>query len=239
MVLFVYSFNASKGGSWGAFPSCGMRSWSSPLPSSGGHSPTASSSLGSALGATVLGTLAAVGTSSYEFWYRPYVRVMSFIPMILPEIIVGVSLLVFFTGLGLRLGLLSVWIAHTTFNVPFVYLLVSARLEEFDPSVVEAAEGGGEAHQRVVEAQPPQVRRRGVRQGLRLEFINFIHRPEIYAEFVDAFGFPATVNYAARPLKKGDMWYKAEDLAKYEIKRDLGPALDEYNKIWQEIRVGK
>jgi spermidine/putrescine transport system substrate-binding protein len=71
------------------------------------------------------------------------------------------------------------------------------------------------------------------------KFIDFIHRPEIYAEFVDAFGFPSTVNVPARALKKGDMWYKSEDLAKCEIKKDLGPALDAYNKIWQEIRVGK
>jgi len=95
--------------------------------------------LSSALMATVLGSLAAVGTSRYNFWFRPYVRSMSFIPMILPEIIVGVSLLVFFAGIGLKLGLVTVWIAHTTFNIPFVYLLVSARLEEFDPSIVEAA----------------------------------------------------------------------------------------------------
>jgi spermidine/putrescine transport system permease protein len=89
--------------------------------------------------ATVLGTLAAVGTARYSFKLKSYVATMSFIPMILPEIVVGVSLLVFFAGVGLKLGMVSVWIAHTTFNIPFVYLLVSARLEESDPTVVEAA----------------------------------------------------------------------------------------------------
>jgi spermidine/putrescine transport system substrate-binding protein len=76
-------------------------------------------------------------------------------------------------------------------------------------------------------------------QDLALKFIDFIHRPEIYAEFCDAFGFPATVNIPARALKKGDMWYKAEDLTKCELKLDLGADLDKYNNAWQEIKVGK
>jgi spermidine/putrescine transport system substrate-binding protein len=74
---------------------------------------------------------------------------------------------------------------------------------------------------------------------LALKFIDVIHRPEIYAEFCDAFGFPATVNVPARALKKGDMWYKAEDLSKCELKLDLGPDLEKYNTAWQEIKVGK
>jgi spermidine/putrescine transport system permease protein len=41
--------------------------------------------------------------------------------------------------MGFRLGMLTILIAHTTFNIPFVFLLVSARLEEFDPTVIEAA----------------------------------------------------------------------------------------------------
>jgi spermidine/putrescine transport system permease protein len=140
LVLFVYSFNASKGGSWGGFSLV----WYERLFLGSGdlwHAFRNSVviALGSAVGATVLGTLAAIGSTRYSFWFRPYVRAMSFIPMILPEIIVGVSLLVFFAGVGLKLGMASVWIAHTTFNIPFVYLLVTARLEEFDPSIVEAA----------------------------------------------------------------------------------------------------
>jgi spermidine/putrescine transport system permease protein len=139
-VLFFYSFNASKGGSWTGF----SLQWYEKLFMGSGelwHAFTNSIiiALTSAFAATVLGSLAAVGTSRYSFWYRPYVKSMSFVPMIMPEIIVGVSLLVFFAGIGLKLGLVTVWIAHTTFNIPFVYLLVSARLEEFDPSIVEAA----------------------------------------------------------------------------------------------------
>ena len=64
------------------------------------------------------------------------------------------------------------------------------------------------------------------------KFIDFIHRPDIYAEFVDAFGFPATVNIPARDLKTGDSWYTEEELAHTELKDDLGSALDLYNDAW-------
>ncbi|GHV95173.1 spermidine/putrescine ABC transporter substrate-binding protein [Spirochaetia bacterium] len=71
-------------------------------------------------------------------------------------------------------------------------------------------------------------------------FIDFIHRPEIYAEFVDSFGFPATVNIPARQYKSGDSWYQAEDLVNTELKDDIGPALELYNNAWfNSIRVGE
>jgi spermidine/putrescine transport system permease protein len=63
--------------------------------------------------------------------------------MILPEIIIGVSLAIFFAGIGIPLGLFTIYIAHTTFNIPFVFLMVMARLDEFDFSIIEAAQDLG------------------------------------------------------------------------------------------------
>ncbi len=139
-VLFAYSFNASKGGAWTGFSLV----WYEKLVLGSPELWKALTNslliaLGSATGATLLGTLAAVGTNRFRFRGRAAVKALSFVPMILPEIVVGVSLLVFFAGIKLKLGMATVLIAHTTFNLPFVYLLVSARLEEFDPSLVEAA----------------------------------------------------------------------------------------------------
>jgi len=76
------------------------------------------------------------------------------------------------------------------------------------------------------------------------KFINFIHDPKIYAEFCDAFGFPATANVPARQFIKGyrgegRSWYTSEDLEKVELKKDLGQDLDLYNNAWfNSIRVG-
>jgi spermidine/putrescine transport system substrate-binding protein len=75
---------------------------------------------------------------------------------------------------------------------------------------------------------------------LAYKFIDFIHRPEIYAEFTDIFGFPATANAAARPLKASEPLYTAEDIANTELKDDVGEALELYNSAWfDSIRVGE
>jgi len=76
-------------------------------------------------------------------------------------------------------------------------------------------------------------------KDLALKFIDFIHRPEIYAEFCDYFGFPSTANVPARALKKGESWYRPEDLLNCELKKDVGADLEKYNAAWQAIRVGK
>ena len=72
------------------------------------------------------------------------------------------------------------------------------------------------------------------------KFIDFIHRPEIYAEFVDTFGLPATVNIPAREKKKGHAWYSAEDLYNTELVTDVGESIVHYNNAWfNSIRVGR
>jgi spermidine/putrescine transport system substrate-binding protein len=71
------------------------------------------------------------------------------------------------------------------------------------------------------------------------KFIDFIHRPEIYAEFCDSFGFPATANIPARQYIQGPTWYRPEDISGTELKYDLGDALELYNDAWfYSIRSG-
>lgn len=95
--------------------------------------------LSSATLATIIGTSGAIGIYRFRFRFRNILQAVSFLPLILPEIIIGVSLLLFFAGIGLPLGLFTIFIAHTTFNVPFVLLIVMSRLEEFDQSIIEAS----------------------------------------------------------------------------------------------------
>ena len=142
--LFMYSFNGSRGTNWTHFSfiwyeqlffnSRGLwrAFWNSIF-----------IAITSAAAATIIGTLGAVGVNWYRFKLRNYVQTISFLPMILPEIIIGVSLVIFFAGIGLRLGLFTIFIAHTTFNLPFVFLMVMARLDEFDFSIIEAAQDLG------------------------------------------------------------------------------------------------
>ena len=72
------------------------------------------------------------------------------------------------------------------------------------------------------------------------EFINFIHRPDIYAEFVDYFSFPSTVNEAARELKEEEPLYEMEDLLNTTIAVELGEDIELYRTAWfDSIRSGE
>lgn len=140
VVLIVFSFNNSKTMHWEGLS---LRWYhelffnSRDLWNAFGNSVLIA--LTSASLSTVLGTLGAIGIYWYNFRFKKYVQITSFLPLILPEIIIGVSLLILFSAVGLKLGLLTIFIAHVTFNLPYVLLIVSSRLDEFDHSIIEAA----------------------------------------------------------------------------------------------------
>jgi len=68
------------------------------------------------------------------------------------------------------------------------------------------------------------------------EFINFFHRPQVYALFLDEFYYPSSVNEEADQYRTTEAYYSNEDLANYELKVDLGEDLEKYNSVWQTIR---
>ncbi|GAB1482112.1 ABC transporter permease [Treponema sp.] len=156
-VLVLYSFNESKGMGWTRFSFVWYEKLffdSADLWRAFRNS--ALIAFSSAATATLIGTLGAIGVNWYKFKLKTYIQAISFLPMILPEIIIGVSLLVFFAGIKMRLGLLTIFIAHTTFNLPFVFLMVMARLDEFDYSIIEAAHDLGAAeHQTLLRVIVP------------------------------------------------------------------------------------
>jgi spermidine/putrescine transport system permease protein len=93
--------------------------------------------LAASLFATLLGTMAGLAIHRYKLKALP---VLTFTPVAMPEILLGVSLLLFFIQvLHLTLGLLSVLIAHVTFCIGFVAIVVRARLAGMDESLFEAA----------------------------------------------------------------------------------------------------
>jgi len=139
LVLVVYSFNNSTSMTWNGFS---LRWYQRLLTERGLWIAFRNSiiiAITSAATATIIGTLGAIGINWYRFKLRGYVQTISFLPMVLPEIIIGVSLSIFFAGIGIPLGLFTIYIAHTTFNIPFVFLMVMACLDEFDFSIIEAA----------------------------------------------------------------------------------------------------
>ncbi len=87
--------------------------------------------------ATILGTMAGLAIHRYKLKVLP---ILAFTPLAMPEILLGVSLLLFYLQvLNLTLGLLSIILAHTTFCIGFVAIIVRARLQGMDESIFEAA----------------------------------------------------------------------------------------------------
>jgi len=90
-----------------------------------------------------LGTTAAWLLHRYKFPAQQLIGLLIFIPMVMPEVLMGTSLLVLFVTLGIPLGYGTLIIAHTTFCFPFVLVGVQARLQGLDPSLEEAAQDLG------------------------------------------------------------------------------------------------
>jgi len=145
IILVVNSFNASRFGTgWQGFS---MRWYARLL-----HEPeiwrAARNSLVIALGATALsvvfGTAAAFALHRFarsrlqRFHYG-----LVYMPLVVPEILMGISLLMAFAAAGVRLGLGTIFLAHVTFCVSFVAMTVLARLQDFDFAVIEAAQDLG------------------------------------------------------------------------------------------------
>lgn len=93
--------------------------------------------------ATVLGTLAALALRRPSGFSggggRGPTLALLFLPMVMPEVVLGAALLTFFGTIGLRLSLTTVVLAHVVFSVSYVALVVRARLAGLDPALEEAA----------------------------------------------------------------------------------------------------
>lgn len=98
------------------------------------------------LAAAVIGTLGAVGSSKVELKGKGVVEYISTLPIMIPEIILGMVFMAFFGMLGIPFGMGTLILSHTTFCIPYVFMLVQARLVGMDRSLAEAARdlGAGE-----------------------------------------------------------------------------------------------
>lgn len=89
--------------------------------------------------ATIVGTLASYGMSKYKFKGKGIIDTLLYIPVVIPEIVLGISLLAIFNLSKIPMGIPSLIIAHATFCIPFVVFTVNARFAGFDKSIEEAA----------------------------------------------------------------------------------------------------
>jgi spermidine/putrescine transport system permease protein len=174
IVLVLYSFNASRtnvlfegfvpsfgplqtDGSLVTQSPCGPFHWFCQLAKNREVGQAAGNTLTIAfiatISSTLIGTMAALAIQRYNFKLKPFSQLSLYIPIVIPEIVMGIGILTLFSQLfglinnalglagdaRLSMGLGTVIVSHITFSVPFVTLVVQARLSGFDKSFEEAA----------------------------------------------------------------------------------------------------
>ena len=144
IVLVVNSFNAAKfGSSWEGFSLI----WYQKLFHHREIWAAVRNTLFIAFGATalsvVIGTTAALALHRYQTRLQKAHYMLIYTPLVIPEILMGIGLLLFFVAIGMQLGLFTIMISHVTFCISFVAMVVLGRLQNFDFAVVEAAQDLG------------------------------------------------------------------------------------------------
>ncbi len=91
----------------------------------------------------VIGTLCAVGLYKFEFKLKQLISDALYIPIVIPELVMGIGLLMFFSMLDMPMNMGTLIISHVTFSMPFVVITVRARIAGFDKSIEEAAKDLG------------------------------------------------------------------------------------------------
>ncbi|HEY3342464.1 MAG TPA: ABC transporter permease [Anaerolineae bacterium] len=144
VVLIIFSFNSARTGAvWQGF----TLEWYRRLIHNDALMTSATRSLviaaASTIGAVLIGTLTALAMERQHFRGKALWEALLYMPVIIPEIVAGVSLLLFFAATAMERGFFTLLVAHIAFSMPFVYITVRARLADFDRSVEEAAQDLG------------------------------------------------------------------------------------------------
>ena len=138
-VLIAFSFNESKGRVWTGFTFKWYGELFRDREILGALGNTLIVALIASVCATILGTTAAFGIHCMKRRARTLIKNVNNMPLINPEIVIGISLLILFTLLKLRPGFLTLILAHITFCVPTVVLSVLPKLRQLNKNIYEAA----------------------------------------------------------------------------------------------------
>lgn len=144
ILTIIYSFNESKLSSiWGGF----SLKWYEELFADRDMKEALINSLilggSSCILSVIIGTSGAIGMYKWKNRANDLISYFSMMPIMIPEIILGMVFLAAFSFMGLPFGMITLIIAHTTFCVPYIFMTVKARLVGMDPSIEEAAKDLG------------------------------------------------------------------------------------------------
>jgi len=171
VTLIVYSFNAGRSmGHWGGFSLTWYTQLFSDKTIMASLWVTLSVAVIASLCATILGTFAAVGIHAMKRKRASTVENISYIPMMSPDIVTGISLMLLFVFVGVKLGYGTMVLAHITFNLPYVIFSVLPKLRQVPQSQYEAAiDLGAKPHYALYHVIFPQILP-GIMTGLIFAF---------------------------------------------------------------------
>ena len=144
VILILYSFNDSRfGGEWSGFTLKWYEKlwYESDLWQAVGNSLVIA--ISTTFVSTILGTSAAFALHRYRTKLQTIHYGFIYTPLMIPDILTGVGLLLFFIALNIKLGLFSIFIAHTTFCISYVTMVIQSKLQNFDFTFLEAAQDLG------------------------------------------------------------------------------------------------
>ncbi len=171
LVFAVQSFNDSRfGGAWQGFT---LRWYEELFQNRAVHAAFWSSMqvavVTTAL-STVLGTMAAWALHRFQSRLQDAHYVLVYGPLVVPDLLMGISLLLLFVNLGVGLGLTTIILAHTTFCISFVAFVVLGRLQGFDFTLVDAAKDLGASRWMVIRTVLIPLLAPGILSGAMLAF---------------------------------------------------------------------
>ena len=88
---------------------------------------------------TAIGTITAFTLYRYKFLGRALYQGALYIPLVMPDLVIGISLLLFYTSISLDLGILTILLAHISFSIPLTTLVIIARMQRIDRTLEDAA----------------------------------------------------------------------------------------------------
>lgn len=143
VVVVLYSFNGNTSRFPNEFTGFSLRNYQALMKDTKGLVSALKNSLilaGISCGISmVIGTLGAVGMAGKKFRAQGMFENMAILPIMVPEIILGMAFLAVFTAVGFRFGMLTLVLSHVTFCTPYIFIIVKGRLTGMDPALAEAS----------------------------------------------------------------------------------------------------
>ena len=124
----------------------------------------------STLISTIIGTISAYALHKYNFPFKKLINELIYIPVVIPEIVLGISLLCIYTLINLELGLFTLILAHICFSLPFVIINVRGVLENIDPNLEKAASDLGASKFKIFSKIIVPMLMPGILSGAQLAF---------------------------------------------------------------------